>query len=453
MTRIEVIILAGGRGVRMNSDKPKSLQNIGGRPMLQYILSGAKSINSDRIHVVYGSNGEQMLERFSQEDVNWCLQSESLGTGHATQQAISHVDKNAIVCVLYGDNPFVSAETISKLVGLASTGQLALLTAELENPTGYGRIKRDTDGTLERIIEDRDASESERKIREINAGPLAVPAMLLTRWLARLNNDNKQKEYYLTDIVDFAVADGITVATTQPSQADEIAGVNSRIEQAQLERVMQMNNAESLLSHGVEIVDPARFDLRGTCESGKDCRIDINVILEGEVRLGDNVTIEANNVIKNTVLGAGVTILPNCVIDGAQIESGCTIGPFARIRPGTVIGRDCRVGNYVEIKNSTLGEGTKVNHLAYVGDSDVGQNVNIGAGTITCNYDGKRKHRTVIGNNAFIGSNASLVAPLEIGAGAVIGAGSTITKDVDSDYLAVERSKAKLIDRRKLKRK
>ena len=421
--------------------------------MLQYILSGAKSINPDRIHVVYGRNGEQILERFAQENVNWCLQSESLGTGHATQQAISHVDKNAIVCVLYGDNPFVSAETISKLVELASTGQLALLTAELEDPTGYGRIKRDSDGTLERIIEDRDASESEHNIREINAGPLAVPALLLTGWLAKLKNDNKQQEYYLTDIVDFAVADGITVTTTQPSQENEIAGVNSRIEQARLERKMQMKNAESLLSHGVEIVDPARFDLRGKCESGKDCRIDINVILEGVVRLGDNVTIEANNVIKNTVLGAGVTILPNCAIDGAQIESGCTIGPFARIRPGTVVGRNCRVGNYVEIKNSTLGEGTKVNHLAYVGDSDVGQNVNIGAGTITCNYDGKRKHRTVIGNNAFIGSNASLVAPLEIGAGAVIGAGSTITKDVDSDYLAVERSKAKMIDRRKLKRK
>ncbi len=451
MTQTEVIILAGGRGIRMNSDKPKSLQEIGGKPMLQYILSGAKSINPDRIHIVYGSNGAQLIERFCHEDVNWCLQSEPLGTGHATLQAISHVDKNAIVCVLYGDNPFVSAETISKLVDHASADQLALLTAELEDPAGYGRIKRDVDGRLARIIEDKDASGSERDIKEINAGPLAVAASLLTEWLTRLRNDNKQQEYYLTDIVDFAVSDGISVATTQPSLVSEIAGVNSRIEQAQLERIMQKKNAESLLNRGVEIIDPARFDLRGTCESGKDCRIDINVILEGEVQLGDNVSIEANNVIKNTVLGAGVTILPNCVIDGAQIESGCTIGPFARIRPGTVIGKNCRVGNFVEVKNSTLEEGTKVNHLAYVGDSEVGQNVNIGAGTITCNYDGKRKHKTVIGDNAFIGSNASLVAPLVIGAGAIIGAGSTITKDVSSEHLAVERSKAKMIDRRKRK--
>ncbi len=439
--------------MRMNSDKPKSLHEIGGLPMLQYILSGAKSINPDRIHVVYGGSGAQLLERFSHEDVNWCLQSKPLGTGHAVQQAITHVEKNAIACVLYGDNPFVSAETISKLVKHASADQLALLTAELEDPTGYGRVKRDVDGRLERIIEDKDASGSEREITEINAGPLAVSALLLKGWLARLKNDNKQREYYLTDIVDFAVSDGIPVATTQPSQVSEIAGVNSRIEQAKLERIMQKKNAESLLNRGVEITDPARFDLRGNCVSGKDCRIDINVILEGEVQLGDNVTIEANSTIRNTVLGAGVTILPNCVIDGAQIESGCTIGPFARIRPGTVIGRNCRVGNYVEIKNSTLGEGTKVNHLAYLGDSDVGQNVNIGAGTITCNYDGKRKHKTVIGDNAFIGSNASLVAPLVIGAGAVVGAGSTITKDVSSDHLAVERSKAKMIDRRKLQQK
>lgn len=437
----------------MNSDKPKSLQEVGGLPMLQYILSGAKSINPDRIHVVYGDSGTQLLERFSHEDVNWCLQSEPLGTGHAAQQAIAHVDRNAIVCVLYGDNPFVSAETISKLVKHASADQLAILTAELDDPTGYGRIKRDVDGRLERIIEDKDASDSERDIKEINAGPLAVSALRLSRWLARLKNDNKQQEFYLTDIVDFAVSDGISVATTQPSQVSEIAGVNSRIEQAQLERIMQKKNADSLLNRGVEIVDPARFDLRGNCESGKDCRIDINVVLEGEVLLGDNVSIEANNIIKNTVLGAGVTILPNCVIDGAQIESGCTIGPFARIRPGAVIGKNCRIGNYVEIKNSTLGEGTKVNHLAYVGDSQVGQNVNIGAGTITCNYDGKRKHKTVIGDNAFIGSNVSLVAPLEIGAGAVIGAGSTITKDVSSDHLAVERSKAKVIHRQNIGKK
>ena len=448
MTRTEVIILAGGRGVRLNSDKPKSLLEIGGKPMLQYLLSSAQSTEPDRIHVVYGSNGRQILERYAQEEINWVLQPEALGTGHAVQQAIPHVEKNAVVCVLYGDNPFVSAETMMDLMQLASRNQLALLTAELEDPTGYGRIKRDANGKLEKIIEEKDASESERNIREINAGPLAVPASLLIGWLARLKNENQQREYYLTDIVDFAVTDGVDVATSHPTQTSEISGVNSRFEQAQLERTVQMNNAKDLLQHGVEIVDPARFDLRGDCAAGKDCRIDINVVLEGDIRLADNVNVEANNVIKDTDVGDDVTILPNCVIDGAKIDSGCTIGPFARIRPGTVIGKNCRVGNFVEIKNSTLGEGTKVNHLAYVGDSDIGKNVNIGAGTITCNYDGKHKHRTVIGDDAFIGSNVSLVAPLEIGDRAAIGAGSTITKNVESDQLAVERTETKMIRKR-----
>ena len=416
--------------------------------MLQYLLSSAQSTEPDRIHVVYGSNGRQILERYAQEEINWVLQPEALGTGHAVQQAIPHVEKNAVVCVLYGDNPFVSAETMMDLIQLASRNELALLTAELEDPTGYGRIKRDANGKLEKIIEEKDASESERNIREINAGPLAVPASLLIGWLARRKNENQQREYYLTDIVDFAVTDGVDVATSHPTQTSEISGVNSRFEQAQLERTVQMNNAKDLLQHGVEIVDPARFDLRGDCAAGKDCRIDINVVLEGDIRLADNVNVEANNVIKDTDVGDDVTILPNCVIDGAKIDSGCTIGPFARIRPGTVIGKNCRVGNFVEIKNSTLGEGTKVNHLAYVGDSDIGKNVNIGAGTITCNYDGKHKHRTVIGDDAFIGSNVSLVAPLEIGDRAAIGAGSTITKNVESDQLAVERTETKMIRKR-----
>ena len=416
--------------------------------MLQYLLSSAQSIEPDRIHVVYGSNGRQILERYAQEEINWVMQLEALGTGHAVQQAIPHVEENAVVCVLYGDNPFVSAETMMDLMHLASRNQLALLTAELEDPTGYGRIKRDANGKLEKIIEEKDASESERNIREINAGPLAVPASLLIGWLARLKNENQQREYYLTDIVDLAVTDGVDVATSHPSLTSEISGVNSRLEQAQLERTLQMNNAKDLLRHGVEIVDPARLDLRGDCVAGKDCRIDINVIMEGDIKLADNVNIEANNVIKDTDVADDVTILPNCVIDGAKIDSGCKIGPFARIRRGTVIGRNCRVGNFVEIKNSTLGEGTKVNHLAYVGDSDIGKNVNIGAGTITCNYDGKRKHRTVIGDDAFIGSNVSLVAPLEIGDRVAIGAGSTITKNVESDQLAVERTETKMIRKR-----
>ena len=448
MIRTEVIILAGGKGVRMNSGKPKSLQNIGGRPMLQHLLSRVQSIGPDRIHVVYGSSGTQILEEFEHQDVNWVLQAESLGTGHAVQQAIPNVDHESVVCVLYGDNPFVSSDTILSLIKLAANDQLALLTAELDNPAGYGRIKRNANGKLERIVEDKDASEGEARIREINAGPLAAPASLLAGWIDRLDNNNQQKEYYLTDIVDFAVSDGVGVSTASPSDINEISGVNSRIEQAQLERMFQMKNAKELMQSGVEISDPARFDLRGECVAGRDCRIDINVILDGKVELGNNVNIEANAVVKDTILGDDVTVLPNCVIEGAQIESGCTIGPFARIRPGTVIGKECRIGNFVEVKNSNIGSGSKVNHLAYVGDADVGEDVNIGAGVITCNYDGKRKHRTVIGDNVFIGSNAALVAPLEIEARAVVGAGSTITKNVKSGQLAVERSPTKIISRR-----
>ena len=417
--------------------------------MLAHLLDSVNSMRPKRVHVVYGSNGAEILDRFAHENVNWVLQSAPLGTGHAVLQAIPHVDAGSTVCVLYGDNPFVSDSTISQLVELASAGKLALLTAELEDPTGYGRIKRTTDGKLERIVEHKDATDKERKIREVNAGPIAAPASMLEDWLGRLGNDNQQQEYYLTEIVDFAVSDGIEVATCQPSKQNEISGVNSRIEQAQLEREYQMKNAEDLMRSGVEIVDPARFDLRGKCEAGRDCRIDINAIIEGHVRLGDNVRIEANNSIKESDLGANVTIRENCVIDGARIESGATIGPYARVRPGTVIGKNCQVGNFVEIKNSNLGEGTKVNHLAYVGDADVGRNVNIGAGTITCNYDGKRKHRTIIGDNAFIGSNVSLVAPVQIGDNAVIGAGSTITKNVGPAQLAVERAKVKTIQRKR----
>ncbi len=417
--------------------------------MLAHLLDSVNSMRPKRVHVVYGSNGAEILDRFAHENVNWVLQSAPLGTGHAVLQAIPHVDAGSTVCVLYGDNPFVSDKTISQLVELASAGKLALLTAELEDPTGYGRIKRTTDGKLERIVEHKDATDKERQIREVNAGPIAAPASLLEDWLGRLGNDNQQQEYYLTEIVDFAVSDGIEVATCQPSKQNEISGVNSRIEQAQLEREYQMKNAEDLMRSGVEIVDPARFDLRGKCEAGRDCRIDVNAIIEGHVRLGDNVRIEANNSIKESDLGANVTIRENCVIDGARIESGATIGPYARVRPGTVIGKNCQVGNFVEIKNSNLGEGTKVNHLAYVGDADVGRNVNIGAGTITCNYDGKRKHRTIIGDNAFIGSNVSLVAPVQIGDNAVIGAGSTITKNVGPAQLAVERAKVKTIQRKR----
>ena len=436
--------------MRMHSDKPKSLQQIGGKPMLHYIVDCARNVGFDRIHVVYGTNGQDIPKMFAQEDINWVLQAEALGTGHAALQAIPHVMSSSVVCILYGDNPFIDPKTISRLTELAKGNSLALLTTELKDPTGYGRIRRNDDGKLQKIVEHKDADENERKITEVNVGPLAAPARLLKEWLTRLDNRNNQREFYLPDIVDFAVSDGIKVSTGETLHRSESSGVNNRFDQAQLERIIQLNRAKDLMHSGVQIADPARFDLRGECRAGKDCQIDVNVVLEGNVNLENNVVIEANNVIRNSNLGDGVTILPNCVIEGAKIEEGCTIGPYARIRPGTKIGRNCKVGNFVEIKNSEIGEGSKVNHLAYIGDSEIGKNVNFGAGSITCNYDGQNKHRTRVGDDVFIGSNVSLVAPLEIGSKAVIGAGSTITKDVEPGQAAVERSNTRVVPANRL---
>ena len=413
--------------------------------MLHYVLACARDAGFDRIHVVHGPNGSQIAEQNSQEDCNWVLQSEPLGTGHAVAQASPHLKSDSVVCVLYGDNPFVHPQTVRKLVELASKGNLVLLTVELEDPTGYGRIQRSESGNLEKIVEEINASEQERTITEVNAGPLAAPAHLLTGWLQRLDNDNIQNEYYLTDIVQLALSDGIEISIVQPLEVCEASGVNRRVEQAQLERIFQLKNANELMRAGVEIVDPVRFDLRGECQAGRDCHIDVNVVLEGKIVLKDDVRIEANNVIRDSVLGTGVTIHPNCVIEGAEIQAGCVIGPFARIRPGTVVGKNCKIGNFVELNRSTLGEGTKVSHLAYIGDAEVGNYVNVGAGAITCNYDGAQKHRTKIGNRVFVGSNASLVAPVDIGDGAVVGAGSTITKDVEPYSVAVARSKVKTV--------
>lgn len=448
MTRSEAIILAGGLGVRMHSNRPKTLQELGGKPMIRYIVNCARNAGFNQIHIVHGEDGAQIKQHVADNDINWILQSAPLGTGHAAQQAMEYVDPNSTVCILYGDIPFLQPQTAAKLVELANVNSLALLTIKLEKPTGYGRIKRDRNGALKKIVEEKDATPEERELTEVNAGPVAAKVEHLARWLNLLDNNNSQNEYYLTDIIGIAVAEGIQVATCHASQPDETAGINSRIEQAHLERKFQMKQAEKLMHAGVQIIDPSRFDLRGECTAGKDCRIDVNVIIEGSVKLEDNVNIEPNNVIRDSTLGSGVTVRSHCSIEGARIGDGCTIGPFARIRPGTTIGNNSKVGNYVEIKASSVGENSKINHHAYVGNAQIGNNVNIGAGVITCNYDGKKKHTTIIGNNVFVGSNSSLIAPLEIQDDATIGAGSAISKNVNRGELVVERS-----DTRTYKRK
>ena len=432
----------------MRSNRPKTLQELGGQPMIRHIVNCARSAGFDRIHIVHGEDGLEIKRHVPDSDINWVLQSEPLGTGHAAQQAIAHVDADSTVCILYGDIPLIKPRTLKALVEMAYPHSLALLTVELEKPTGYGRIKRDEYDLITKIVEQKDATREEQKISEVNAGPLATRARPLARWLSMLDNDNLQNEYYLTGIVEIAVAHFVGIATVRASNPDETAGVNSRADQARLERILQMKQAENLMQTGVQIVDPSRFDLRGECNAGKDCRIDVNVIIEGSVELEDDVNIESNNIIRDSTLGSGVTIHPHCVIEGARIEAGCKIGPFARLRPGTVIGKNSKVGNYVEIKSSTIGENSKINHHAYVGNAEVGSNVNIGAGVITCNYDGRKKHTTIIGDNVFVGANSSLIAPLEIQTDAKIGAGSAISKNVNRGELVVERSKTRTYKRK-----
>lgn len=425
----------------MHSGKPKVLQQIGGRPMLHYVLECAQHVGFDTTHVVYGTCYPELQSRFPHDSIQWVEQSEPLGTGHALMQAMPHIDEDSTVCVLYGDNPFIQPDTIARLLEPANRGQLGLLTFFPDDPTGYGRILRNDRNRLVDVVEEKDATEEQRTIREVNAGSLTSPAKFLRRWLKQLKNNNAQKEYYLTDVIRMAVQDGVPVTTCHPSRVMEAVGANSRMEQAELERAFQLNNARELMEKGVEIVDPARFDLRGNCEAGKDCRIDVNVVLEGEVILHDNVEIGANCVIRDSQFKDNVKILPNCVIEDAVVEAGSVLGPFSRVRPGTKIGEDCKVGNFVEVNRSSLGNRTKANHLAYIGDADIGDEVNVGAGSITCNYDGKNKHKTRIGDRVFVGSNASLVAPIEVGDDAMIGAGSTVSEDVDQEQLVVERGR------------
>ncbi len=439
--KLGVVILAAGQGTRMYSARPKVLHTLAGQPLLKHVISTAQQLNPERIVVVYGHSGEQVKAAFPDPSLIWVEQVEQRGTGHAVEQALPALQGLDLVLVLYGDVPLIGHTTLVDLIAAATDSPLALLTVKLADPTGYGRIVRDGSGRVLRIVEQKDASIDELAIRETNTGIMAVAAAELQRWIGRLENNNAQSEFYLTDIVAMAVADGIEVKSVQSEDGHETQGVNDRLQLAQLERHYQQLQAAELMRQGVGLQDPARFDLRGRLQVGQDVEIDINVIIEGEVILGDGVRVGANTVIRNSTIHAGTLILENCVIEDAAVGQGCRIGPFARIRPGTELAAEVHIGNYVEIKNSQISSGSKVNHLSYIGDCDVGSLVNIGAGTITCNYDGANKHRTVIGDNAFIGSDTQLVAPVTVASGSTIGAGSTITKDTPADMLTVSRSK------------
>lgn len=442
---LSIIILAAGQGTRMRSALPKVLHPLGGMPLLQHVIRTAQTLSPDRIAIVYGHGGEQVKGALSHEPVDWILQDQQLGTGHAVDQAMPSVRDEDTVLVLYGDVPLIQSDTLTALVEKAGAGQLAVLTAELDNPQGYGRMLRDDEGQLIGIVEQKDASEAQLAIREINSGFLAAPADLLRDWLQRLDNSNAQGEYYLTDIIAMAAGDGVVVESTGAEFEYEILGVNDRVQLAQLERIWQRQQAETLMRDGVSLADPARFDLRGNISAGKDCCIDINVVLEGKVTLGERVSIGPGCVIKNATIGDDVDIFAHCVIEDGVIGAACRIGPFARIRPETTLAEQVHIGNFVEIKKSTVARGSKINHLSYIGDTCMGSGVNVGAGTITCNYDGAYKHLTEIGNNVFIGSDTQLVAPVKVGDGATIGAGTTITRDVPDNELTLSRSKQQTI--------
>lgn len=442
---LEVIILAAGKGTRMCSRLPKVLHKVAGKTMLGHVIDCARKLIPQKIHVVIGHAAEQVEELLAAEDIHFVLQEQQLGTGHAVAAAMPYIESEQVL-VLYGDVPLIESATLESLVQFIQVNSLGLLTVNLADPTGYGRIVRNQQGDVVAIVEQKDASEEQKQIKEGNTGILALPTEPLRSWLSRLSNQNAQGEYYLTDIIAMAVKDGFVIATAQPESEMEVQGANDRIQLSQLERYYQAKAAQALMRAGVTLRDPTRFDLRGEVEVGSDIDIDINVILEGKVIIEDNVTIGANCIIKNTVLRKGVTVKPNSHIEGAIMEEDSDAGPFARLRPGTVLHKKAHVGNFVELKNTSLGEYSKVGHLTYLGDAEIGGYCNIGAGTITCNYDGVNKYKTILGNEVFIGSNNSLVAPVIIGEAATTAAGSTITEDVSPNTLAIGRARQIQID-------
>ncbi len=441
MNTLDIVILAAGQGSRMKSSLPKVLHSIGGKAMLQHVIDAASSLENSHTHIVVGHGAEQVEAALSGQDVKFALQAEQLGTGHAVAQAMPEVSSDSVVLVLYGDVPLTRTETMAELVAIAARGQFGLLTVDLADPTGYGRIVRSDVGDVVAIVEHKDANPEQLAITEVNTGILAVPAALLQEWIPQLSSNNAQGEYYLTDIIAMAAEQGISIKAIQPTTEQEVQGVNNRLQQAELERWYQRQQAERLMVEGVSLADPARLDIRGEVSVGHDVQIDVNVILEGQVTIGDNVIIESNCIIRDSVIGSGSHIKANSLLEEAQLAEQCDVGPYARLRPGSQLAAKAKVGNFVETKKALIGEGSKVNHLTYIGDAEIGTGVNVGAGTITCNYDGVNKSKTVIGDGAFIGSNSSLVAPVNVGAGATVGAGSTISKDVADDQLAVTRAK------------
>ena len=430
----------------MKSALPKVLQPLAGRPLLVHVIETARSLQPAAIHVVYGHGGKQVPEALVAEPVEWVLQAEQLGTGHAVLQAIPKVPADHVALILYGDVPLLSSQTLGQLVALAGPRQVALLTMTPDSPTGYGRIVRGRDGRVERIVEQKDASEEERAIRECNTGILAAPAGLLRRWLEGLKADNSQREYYLTDVIAMAVKDGVAVSPLECADAIEALGVNDKVQLAMLESVCRQRAARDLMLAGVTVADPARIDVRGRVSHGRDVFIDVNVVLEGDVKLGDRVHIGPGCVVRNAEIGDDTQVFAHCVIEGAVIGSSCNIGPFSRFRPASRLSEGVHIGNFVEVKNSTMAHESKANHLAYVGDAQVGARVNIGAGTIIANYDGANKHRTVIEDDVHTGSNSVLVAPITIGAGATVAAGSTVANQVPAAKLTIARARQTTIE-------
>ena len=436
---MNVVILAAGQGKRMHSELPKVLHRLGGRPLLQHVIASARRLAPKAVVIVYGHGGETVRESLAEDGLIWVRQAQQLGTGHALQQALPALDGSVATLVLYGDVPLTRHATLEKLLDAAGEG-VGLLTVELEDPSGYGRIVRHG-AEVARIVEQKDANAAERSIREVNTGLMVLPTGRLAGWLSRLGNDNAQREYYLTDVVALAVSDGVPVRAVQPADAWEALGVNSKADLAALERAMQREIAARLLDEGVMLADPQRVDVRGELACGRDVAIDVNCVFEGRVELGDGVQIGAHCVLRDVRLAAGTRVEPFCHIVDADIGRNCRIGPYARIRPATRLADDVHIGNFVEVKASELGAGSKANHLSYIGDSSVGRNVNVGAGTITCNYDGANKHRTVIEDDVFIGSDTQLVAPVRVGRGATLGAGTTLVKDAPEGELTLSRAK------------
>ncbi|EMD98141.1 MULTISPECIES: bifunctional UDP-N-acetylglucosamine diphosphorylase/glucosamine-1-phosphate N-acetyltransferase GlmU [Stutzerimonas stutzeri subgroup] len=442
---LDIVILAAGQGTRMRSALPKVLHPVAGKSMLGHVIDTARALQPQSIQVVIGHGAEQVRQRLTGDDLAFVIQAEQLGTGHAVAQALPNLSAERVL-ILYGDVPLIEVETLQRLLQKVGPEQLALLTVKLDDPTGYGRIVRDARGEVQAIVEHKDASDEQKAIREGNTGILAVPGNRVGEWLGRLSNSNAQGEYYLTDVIAMAVADGLRVATEQPLDAMEVQGANDRIQLAELERHYQLRAARRLMAQGVTLRDPARFDLRGEVDVGRDVLIDVNVILEGKVTIEDDVQIGPNCVIKDSTLRRGAIVKANSHLEGAVVGEGADCGPFARLRPGSVLGAKAHVGNFVELKNATLGDGAKAGHLSYLGDAEIGARSNIGAGTITCNYDGANKFRTVMGEDVFIGSNSSLVAPLNLGDGATTGAGSTITEDVPAHTLGLGRGRQRNIE-------